>query len=97
MQPKFHLSFNLLLSCIGLLLLFLLEACSARLNTRGNLPNEDMLANIEIGRVDKNQVFELIGSPSTTELFDGESWYYVSERTSTKAFLSQKQSVERLQ
>jgi outer membrane protein assembly factor BamE (lipoprotein component of BamABCDE complex) len=44
------------------------------------------LANIEIDRVNKRQVVDLIGSPSTIELFQGENWYYISDRTETKAF-----------
>jgi len=49
-----------------------------------------MLANIEVGQVNKRQVIELIGSPSTVELFNGESWYYISEKTETKAFFEPK-------
>jgi outer membrane protein assembly factor BamE (lipoprotein component of BamABCDE complex) len=49
-----------------------------------------MLANIEVGQVNKGQVIGLIGSPSTVELFNGESWYYISEKTETKAFFEPK-------
>ena len=68
----------------------ILASCSPRMDTRGNLPNPDMLANIEVGQVNKRQVIELIGSPSTVELFNGESWYYISEKTETKAFFEPK-------
>ena len=90
MQIRYRLPFNFLFSAIVFFTFFLSGACSPRLDTRGNLPNKDLLANIEIGHVHKNQVLKLIGSPSTTELFDGESWYYISEQTSTKAFFEPK-------
>ena len=66
--------------------LFGLNSCSPIIGTRGNLPNPDLLANIEVGRINKQGVTELIGSPSTVEPFNGESWYYISEKTETKAF-----------
>jgi outer membrane protein assembly factor BamE (lipoprotein component of BamABCDE complex) len=49
-----------------------------------------MLANIEVGQVNKREVVEFIGSPSTIELFKGESWYYISEKIETKAFFAPK-------
>jgi len=49
-----------------------------------------MLANIEIGRVNKQEVVEFIGSPSTVEIFKGESWYYISEKIETTAFFEPK-------
>ena len=70
--------------------LCVLPSCSPRIESRGNLPNLDMLANIEIGQVNKREVLESIGSPSTIELFEGESWYYISEKIETKAFFEPK-------
>ena len=67
-------------------LLITLVGCAPRIDTRGNLPNADMLANIEVGQVNKREVIELIGSPSSIEPFEGESWYYISERIETRAF-----------
>ena len=67
-----------------------ISSCSPTLETRGNLPNKDMLANIEVGQVNKRQVRELIGSPSTTALFEGETWYYIGNKTSTTAFFDTK-------
>ncbi len=61
-------------------------ACTARIDTRGNLPDADLIADLEVGHITKNQVLDLIGSPSSTAPFSGESWYYISERTETLAF-----------
>ena len=61
-------------------------ACAPRVATQGNLPDPDLLASIEVGQVNKRGVTELIGSPSSVALFKGESWYYISQRTETRAF-----------
>ena len=91
MQTNFLLLTRILfISALYASLSPILTSCTPRLETRGNLPNSDMLANIEVGHVNKQDVLELIGSPSTKELFKGESWYYISEETETKAFFKPK-------
>jgi outer membrane protein assembly factor BamE (lipoprotein component of BamABCDE complex) len=69
-----------------LFFLIILQACSSKTMITGNLPDPDLIANIEVGVVTKNEVFELLGSPSSKATFNDDTWYYVSERTSTKAF-----------
>lgn len=70
----------------GVLLVFL-EACSGRVDLRGNDLNPDLLADIEVGQVNRREVEEILGSPSSIALFEGETWYYISERSETWAFL----------
>ena len=41
---------------------------------------------IEIGHITKNEVVELLGSPSSVSPFSDDTWYYISERTKTVAF-----------
>lgn len=87
MQTNLFISTKLLIAIISfLIILASLTSCTSRIETRGNLPNDDMLANIEVGQVSMREVVELIGSPSTIEPFQGQSWYYISEKTSAKAF-----------
>ena len=64
----------------------LLAACSPRVEIRGNLPDPDLLAELEIGALNKRQVEEMFGSPSSVSTFGDENWYYISERTETTAF-----------
>ena len=91
MQTKYFLSTNLLaIMFIPVTFLIFVAACSPRIDTRGNLPNADMLANIEVGQVNKRDVVEMIGSPSTIEPFKGETWYYISEKLETRAFFEPK-------
>lgn len=68
--------------------LIMLQSCSSKTIITGNLPDLDLLANIEVGRVSKNEVLELLGSPSTKATFNDNDWYYVSEKTSTRAFFN---------
>ena len=63
-----------------------LGACEGRLDTRGNLPDPERLAEIVPGQIRQEQVAEVLGSPSHIAAFGGETWYYVSQRTRTFAF-----------
>ena len=66
--------------------MFIICSCSPRIDVRGNLPDPDLLANIEIGHITKRGVADLIGSPSSISPFSSDIWYYVNERTETTAF-----------
>ena len=76
--------FSHILAGIGLALA--LTACAPRLETRGNLPDPDRLAEITPGEHTRDEVAEILGSPSSTAVFDQETWYYISEKTETLAF-----------
>ena len=67
-----------------------LSACAPRVDVRGNLPDPDLLANIEVDHITKREVASLIGSPSTISPLTDETWYYVSERTESFAFFASK-------
>ena len=60
--------------------------CAPRVDLRGNLPDSDLVADIEVGHINKQQVKALIGSPSTISPLSADTWYYMSERTETFAF-----------
>ena len=61
-------------------------ACSPRIDSRGNLPDPDKLAEIKPGKHSRNDVAEILGSPSSIAVFDQETWYYISKRTEAVAF-----------
>ncbi len=67
----------------------MLGACSiARVDVRGYVPNDDDLAKLEPGRQNRDEVQQILGSPSSMGVFDAEqSWYYIYRKTSTTAFL----------
>lgn len=71
---------------MAVFLLSALAACAPRINSHGNLPDPDLLAEVEVGEVTKSDVVEILGSPSSVAPFDKDIWYYVSEKTETVAF-----------
>ena len=75
-----------LLAAVGLALALGSGACTARIDQRGNKPDEDQVVLINPGVDDKNRVAELIGTPSAISTFNDRTWYYISKRTETVAF-----------
>jgi len=63
-----------------------LAACSPRIDQRGNLLDPDAVLAVQPGVQSKEQVAQLLGTPSTVATFNDKTWYYVSKRTSTTAF-----------
>lgn len=71
---------------LGLAGLLLASACTPTLDVRGNLPDpEDVLA-VQPGESTREQVAQILGSPSVVGTFDDNTWYYMSRRTETLAF-----------
>ena len=64
----------------------LLSACAPDIVQRGNLPDPELLARIQPGTQTRNQVSDLLGSPSSVATFGEEVWYYISSQTKTIAF-----------
>jgi len=68
-----------------------LSACGAsRIAVRGNLPDPERVAELKPGEVGKEDILDSLGSPSSINTFGKETWYYISERTETVAFLAPK-------
>ncbi len=65
-----------------------LSACESRLNTRGNLLDPERIADIQPGELSRDEVAEILGSPSSITPFGSDTWYYISQRTETFAFFS---------
>ena len=60
--------------------------CARDVEQRGNLPPQDKLAEIHAGSTTKEEVTKVLGSPSSTSIFNDKSWYYISRRTGQFAF-----------
>jgi outer membrane protein assembly factor BamE (lipoprotein component of BamABCDE complex) len=75
---------NLLLAAIVLPLG--VAACTPIVANRGNMLDEDRIAQVKPGASSKNDVFEALGSPSIVSTFDDNTWYYVGQRTEREAF-----------
>ncbi len=75
-------------------LAFAVSACSARMDSHGNIPDQEIIDSIRIGKSSRAQVSEMLGTPSARATFDQEAWYYVGTRTSKFAFMK-KEILER--
>lgn len=64
-----------------------LGACSPMIHTDGQVPDPVKLASIEPGVQTRDEVRKLLGTPSTVSIVDENTWYYITKRTSTLAFL----------
>ena len=62
--------------------------CGATVDQRGNLPEMDKLAEIHPGTTTRDQVVKILGTPSSTGVFDDKNWFYISRKTKQFAFLS---------
>jgi outer membrane protein assembly factor BamE (lipoprotein component of BamABCDE complex) len=71
---------------ISLTLALILTGC-ATIDNRGHIVEPEQLEQIEVGVSTKEQVSELLGSPSSVSTFGNKTWYYMSETTQTRAFL----------
>ncbi len=65
-------------------------ACAPRLDSRGNMPSGEKFSELRPGEFSRQEILEILGSPSSTAAFGQETWYYVSKRTETMAFLEPK-------
>lgn len=64
-----------------------LGGCETRIEMRGFVPDDDSLAAIRLGLQSKDDVRDMLGTPSTVTPFGDETWLYISRRTSTVAFM----------
>lgn len=53
----------------------------------GYVPDAELIAQIEPGKQDREQVRQLLGSPSSQSTLDDRTWYYVSKHTERIAFM----------
>ena len=72
--------------CAWSAVVLMLAACAPRIVTSGNLPDPERLAEIGDGGFSREEVVEVLGSPSSVAVLEGEVWYYISKRTETLAF-----------
>ncbi len=63
-----------------------IAGCAPEINIRGHAPNPDSLAQIKPGQQTRNQVLDLLGSPTSVGAFEDTHWYYISRRTEHLAF-----------
>ena len=65
----------------------LLAGCQDNLQVRGNIPDEEVVAEIRPGVHGRDDIVEMLGSPSTISTFQDTTWYYVGQKSEQFAFL----------
>jgi outer membrane protein assembly factor BamE (lipoprotein component of BamABCDE complex) len=63
-----------------------LGACQATIDSRGYVPAEDDLERVKAGVQGREEVQEILGSPSSVSTFRDDRWYYISKKTRSVAF-----------
>lgn len=63
-----------------------LGACASRVAVRGNLPEPEQVVEVQPGESSRDDVQQILGSPSTLSTFQDDIWYYIGERTEQVAF-----------
>lgn len=64
-----------------------LAACSPKVENRGYMQESEIKDKVVVGQTTKDEVQSLLGSPSAYGNFGGETWYYISSREETYAFM----------
>ena len=64
-----------------------LSGCDPKITMRGNLPRPSVLEQVKPGAHYKQDIVQLLGTPSTLGTFDASTWYYISKTSTQYAFL----------
>jgi outer membrane protein assembly factor BamE (lipoprotein component of BamABCDE complex) len=78
MKPAHFLALGVTFAALG--------ACEPQFDTRGNLPDAEVVLQVQPGIDNRERVTDLLGSPSTVGTFDDKTWYYISKKTKRIAF-----------
>ena len=68
----------------------LTAACTAELDTHGDHVEAGRLAQIRPGVQTREDVAQLLGSPSSRSVFDDERWYYISDVVETRSIFERE-------
>lgn len=63
-----------------------LAGCTVSVDQRGHLPDPDKLSEIHPGTTTRDDVAKILGTPSSTGVFDSKDWFYISRKTKQVAF-----------
>ncbi len=74
------------LPCLLLASAVATPGCITKTDSGGYVNDIDIKDEIKTGQTTRDQVSELLGSPSAKSSFGSEVWYYISERTESVAF-----------
>ena len=55
----------------------LIYNCSPRISRHGNIFSDDELKILQTTRLNKSEIIEILGQPSTKSTFSDNIWYYI--------------------
>ncbi len=64
----------------------LLSACETPIRVRGQMPDPEIVEAISPGVQNRQDVVELLGSPSTISTFEDRKWYYIGQKSTQFAY-----------
>ncbi len=73
-----------------------ISACTPTRGVRGNLVEDFRLSRVTPGVSTQADVMNTIGSPTATDPFDQNIWYYMGQKTEKKGILDPKITEERI-
>ena len=68
--------------------LCVIAACSPVVNQRGNLIDDARLEKVQVGQMNRVEVLNLLGTPTSRSTFDDDTWYYIGQVTEKTAFFN---------
>jgi outer membrane protein assembly factor BamE (lipoprotein component of BamABCDE complex) len=74
----------------------LLAACTPTKAVRGNMLDDHLIAQVVPGVSSQSDVMRALGSPTTTDPFNTDIWYYIGQKTEKKGILDPKVTTERI-
>jgi outer membrane protein assembly factor BamE (lipoprotein component of BamABCDE complex) len=73
---------------VGVGAMVICVACSPKINARGHVDAQKNMEKIQVGRSYRQDVMQMLGSPSTTSTFGEERWYYITAQKEAFGFLA---------
>tara|TARA_Y100000588_G_scaffold2547_2_gene3576 strand:+ start:192 stop:650 length:459 start_codon:yes stop_codon:yes gene_type:complete len=70
------------------LTLIALAACSPVTAQRGNLIDDARLSRLKVGEMNRVEVLNALGTPTSRATFDQDTWYYIGQITEKTAFFN---------
>jgi len=84
---------RILLASVAILAI---SACAPVKNTNGMFLDMDDVSTISEGTSTRADVLQTLGTPTTTAVFDENTWYYIGQKTEKKAFMDPKVTDRRI-
>lgn len=70
----------------GSIVLLGLSACDPKIDERGKYDLAEAASSIKAGETTRQEIIELLGTPSAAGQFADKAWYYISQRKESHAF-----------